>query len=64
MRGEAVKLKVSADDPKFNAEAKVMERMLNQPGIVKMIKRRMEMYLAARVEGKSEEEACRAAGLD
>ena len=58
------KIRVTAKRKKDAATAKVMERMLNQPGIIKTIERRMEMYFQAIFEGKSEREAQVAAGLD
>ena len=41
-----------------------MEQFINQPSVVELVERRIADYFAALAAGKSEAEACRAAGLD
>ena len=55
---------VKAKSRKFTKQAEVMEQFINQPSVVELVERRIADYFAALAAGKSEAEACRAAGLD
>jgi len=58
-----MKLRVKSTSGK-HAEAAVMEKLINQPSVIALIEKRMADYYQARLEGLSEEDACKRAGLD